>query len=403
MRISTSMIQQTGAGSLTSTQSNMYQLQQELATGRSMLSAGDNPMAAGQAITVGAAQAQNNGFTSVQTSAYNHLSLVGGAVSSVQNLLQSARQLIVQAGNTSLSGADRNSIATSLQSDYQQLLGLANSTDGNGQYLFGGFNTTSQPFTGTPSGATYHGDQGQQQVQVTTGRMMSIGVSGAELFQNVSTGNGTFVTGVGASNTGSGVIDTGTVSNYAQLTGDTYSIQFSQSGGKLQYSVHDQTTNTTVVPATNYVANAEISFDGLGVNISGTPAAGDTFSVAPSSKQDMFSGIQSAISLLTAPQAGPASTAAFTTGIGNSLKYMDNALNNVLTQQSTIGVNLQELSALKTSTATTGATLSSTLSGLVDANYAQTVSQYVAAQTAYQAAQDSYAKIAQMSLFSVIG
>ena len=257
--------------------------------------------------------------------------------------------------------------------------------------------------TGTPSGATYHGDQGQQQVQVTTGRMMSIGVSGAELFQNVSTGNGTFVTGVGASNTGSGVIDTGTVSNYAQLTGDTYSIQFSQSGGKLQYSVHDQTTNTTVVPATTYVANAEISFDGLGVNISGTPAAGDTFSVAPSSKQDMFSGIQSAISLLTAPQAGPASTAAFTAGIGNSLKYMDNALNNVLTQQSTIGVNLQELSALKTSTATTGATLSSTLSGLVDANYAQTVSQYVAAQTAYQAAQDSYAKIAQMSLFSVIG
>ena len=149
MRISTQMIQQNGAAGLSSTQSKMYQVQQQLATGRRIDSAATDPTAAGQVVALADAQAQNTAFASAQTQVSNQLSMIDTALNSAQNVLQSFRQSLVQSGNSTLSAADRQGVVASMQSDYEQLIGLANSRDPNGNYLFAGFNQSSAPFTAT--------------------------------------------------------------------------------------------------------------------------------------------------------------------------------------------------------------------------------------------------------------
>ena len=400
MRISTQMIQQNGAAGLSSTQSKMYQVQQQLATGRRIDSAATDPTAAGQVVALADAQAQNTAFASAQTQVSNQLSMIDTALNSAQNVLQSFRQSLVQSGNSTLSAADRQGVVASMQSDYEQLIGLANSRDPNGNYLFAGFNQSSAPFTATATGARYNGDQGSQQVQVSTGSAITVSVNGADLFQRVRDGNGTFSITPAASNTGTGVPDAGTLSDRSLLTGDNYSIAFSQVGAQMQYSVTDQTTGTVVVSAAGFSAGDAISFEGIALNISGAPAAGDTFNVAPSVNRDVFSAMKTAIGLAGNAPSGAAAQALNGAAISSSLQYFDQALNALLAQRATVGAQMQELSLLKTMNGTISTGLQSTLSTLRDVDYPTAISQYAAAQTAYQAAQASYAKIVQLSLFS---
>ena len=75
-----------------------------------------------------------------------------GTLSDVTNLLQNAQELVVSAGNGTLNDSSRRAIATELRGNLDELLGLANRTDGNGQYLFSGFQGSTKPFADTGSG-----------------------------------------------------------------------------------------------------------------------------------------------------------------------------------------------------------------------------------------------------------
>src|ERR1700752_5325364 len=77
-------------------------------------------------------------YVSNGTAASANLQLEQSALTSATNTLQSARDLAVEANNSSLSPADRQDIATQLQQLQNALLGAANSTDPAGNYLFAG-------------------------------------------------------------------------------------------------------------------------------------------------------------------------------------------------------------------------------------------------------------------------
>jgi len=402
IRISTPMIQQSGTNTLLQDESNLYQVQQQLSTGRKVNTAGDNPLAAVQAIEVAAQESVNSQYAANQTQATNHLSLAESSLGSVQNVLQQVRQSLVQAGSGALSASDRQTIAQSLQQDYSQLLSLANGRDTDGTYLFGGYNQTTQPFTSTATGARYNGDQGVRQLQVASGATMAISANGAQIFQMVRTGNGTFGAAQAAGNTGTGTIDQGSVTDYSKLTGDTYSINFAVAASGTTYSVLDTTKGTTVVAATPYTSGGAIDFAGMQVSVTGAPAAGDSFTVAPSTNQDVFTTIDQAISAIGASQASPASQAAYTTQVGAAIANIDQALGNAIAARSQVGANMQELSSLGTSTSSANVSIQSQLSSLTSVDYASAITQYMSAQTAYQAAQSTYAKFAQTDLFQTI-
>jgi len=100
----------------------------------------------------------------------------------VTTALQSAQDKIVYAGNGSLSDNDRSSIATDLQGIRDQLVNLANSTDGNGRYIFAGYKTDAPAFDQTTG--KYDGGDTPIRQQVDSARNMQISHTGSEVFES---------------------------------------------------------------------------------------------------------------------------------------------------------------------------------------------------------------------------
>ncbi|MCX7179241.1 MAG: flagellar hook-associated protein FlgL, partial [Proteobacteria bacterium] len=196
MRISTSMIYDNGVRSIQSQTSTLLHTQQQIATGRRMLSPSEDPVAAARALDVNQAKEINAQFGVSQNNAKSTLGSVDGQLSSLGDLLTRVRELAVQAGDAALSASDLRAISNELRAQYDGLIGLANSTDGTGQYLFSGYQSSNKPFSGSvEGGVTYYGDDGQRALRLSSSRNIPVSDSGSSIFMNVKNGNGVFATG----------------------------------------------------------------------------------------------------------------------------------------------------------------------------------------------------------------
>ncbi|MDD5176108.1 MAG: flagellar hook-associated protein FlgL [Sterolibacterium sp.] len=199
MRISTGMIYDSGVRSIQSRSSALLLNQQKISSGRRMLSPSDDPVAAARALEVNQAKEINSQFGVTQGNARSTLGLSDGQLSSAGDLLVRVRELSVQAGNAALSESDRKSISAELRARFDELIGLANSTDGTGQYLFSGYQGSNKPFAGSvENGVVYQGDEGQRALRVSSSRNIPVSDSGNDIFMNIKNGNGIFVTGAQA-------------------------------------------------------------------------------------------------------------------------------------------------------------------------------------------------------------
>lgn len=102
----------------------------------------------------------------------------------VTTAIQSAQEKIVYASNGTLSDDDRASLATDIQGIRDQLLNLANTTDGNGRYIFAGYKTESAPFS--EADGEYIGGKESIKQQVDASRSMVIGHTGDKIFNNIT-------------------------------------------------------------------------------------------------------------------------------------------------------------------------------------------------------------------------
>jgi len=184
MRISTSNFYSTAIGKITDLQGSLAKTQEQLSTNRRLLTPSDDPVAASRALEISQSQAVNTALTTNRQNARDSLNLASGTLGSVTLLLQHVKSEVVQAGNAGLADSDRSAIATSLSSELDQLVGLANTQDATGQYLFSGYSTTTQPFTKTATGAAYNGDQGQRLLQVGQQRQIAVSDTGQNIFQS---------------------------------------------------------------------------------------------------------------------------------------------------------------------------------------------------------------------------
>ena len=153
--------------------------------------AGDDPVGAARSLGVSESHVADGAVRHQPQRATLALSREETALNSVTTILQNIKTLTVQAGNGTLSDADRASLATTIQSNLDQLVGVANSDDGNGQYLFAGFKSANPPFAAQAGGGVqYMGDQGQRLMQIDVARQMSTGDDGRTVFQSVQGGAG---------------------------------------------------------------------------------------------------------------------------------------------------------------------------------------------------------------------
>ena len=194
MRISSSMLYEAGVTSLNDQLSKLIKTQQQIATGRRILTPEDDPAGAALALEEEKALGVVNQYVENISRARSTLSYEETVLSGTTNVIQEARQLVVSAGNATLNSENLATLATTLRSHYDELLSQANSKDGQGNYLFSGYKSSTQPFTQTTGAGVYAGDQGQLKIQISASRQLAISDPGQEVFNPGVSGSDIFAT-----------------------------------------------------------------------------------------------------------------------------------------------------------------------------------------------------------------
>lgn len=402
MRISTNTIFEKGTARMGELQVGLAKTQQQVSTGRRILSPSDDPVASARALEITHTQEVNAKYAINRRNAKDSLSAAEGALQNVTSLLQDVKTLLVQAGNATLDNTQRAYIAKDLQGRFDELLGLANTRDGVGNYIFAGYRSDNQPFTESVTGAIYAGDQGTRQMQVHTARQIDVAQHGDALFQTISS-SGTFQSGTSATNTGTGVISPGSVVNSSQLTGHRYEIAFTSATTFNVFDLTNDPGRTTPLPASGtYTSGQAIVFDGLQFEISGAPANTDRFTVEPTTSQSIFTTLKNAINVLQTPATSDIGRGNLTHGLSVANGNIDNALDHVLKERAAIGSSLKEIESLDSLGEDLNLQYAESLADLQDLDYVQAITDLMKNQTALQAAQESFAKVTSLSLFAYI-
>ena len=394
MTISTLTFQTNALAQMEALEAGLARSQTELSTSKKLLSAADNPGAMAQVNELNAQLSAAQQHVSNGNAITSQLQLEQNALSSATTALQSARDLAIQGNNSALTLSDRQNLVAQLQQLQQSLLAAANARDAGGNYLFGGTASAAAPFVQNNSAVSYLGNDQVNQVQISPDHSVSVGDAGSAVFMNLPAGNGTFTTAVGGANTGTASIDPGSVTDASAWVPDTYTVSFTTPS---QYQVTNGTG--TVVASGSYVSGQAVSFNGVQVTISGTPASGDQFSVAPAGSASVFGTIAG---LITTLSSSTLSNAQVTSQIGGALQQIDTALNNFGNVQAGVGGRLNAISAAAASAQTQQTNIQTSVSQLSDVDYAATVTKLSSQELALQAAQESYASIAKLSLFNYL-
>ncbi|TFW29908.1 flagellar hook-associated protein 3 [Massilia arenosa] len=407
LRISTRSIFESGTGQLGTLQSQIAKTQMQLSTGRKMITPSDDPIASARALEVTQSQSINTQLSTNRDNAKSSLSQVELALQNTTALIQDVQTLVVNAGNGALSQADRESIATELEGRLQDMLGVANTADGAGGYLFSGFKATTLPFTQTTTGAQYNGDQGQRELQVGSSRKVPISDSGSSVFENNKTGNGTFQTAADPGNLtrgGTGIISSGAVADASMINGHSYQIDFQVTGGTTTYTVTD-TFDGTVLTATPqaYESGKQITVGGMAFDIKGAPADLDSFTVVPSQKESIFTTLTNLLNTLRSPGTGPAEQAALTNRLNQANDNLNNSLDNVLSVRASIGARLKEIDYLDSTGDDLNVQYEATLNDLQALDNVAAISLFTQQQFTLEAAQKSFKTLSGLSLFNFIG
>lgn len=288
MRISTQMFYQRSSENMMSQQTKLSQQNQYMSAAKRVLTGSDDPVAIStiqrlkQDISLGEQYIKNGEMAETANS------LEETVLAQTTNILQKVRELTVSAGNGTYNDKNREAIAIELENLREELIGLANTKDGNSQYIFAGYQVDTQPFQENEFGSVdYHGDSGERNYKVGSGVLVKGNNSGSSIFTDIKEGNGTFVAEANLNNSGSGVINTASVIDKKAANGfldQDYTISISESlpAGNPEYSVYGLKEEAVTGSAKVTISKIDLTDPNIGnVNPSGIyPAASSDVDVA---------------------------------------------------------------------------------------------------------------------------
>ncbi len=397
MRISTANGYGTAIDSLMDRQTSLAEAQLQMTSGKRVNKASDDPAAAARSERAQAAQARSVATQRAVDASNNAMTLTEGALGDAGDLMQQVREALVSAGNATYGDAERSGIADTLSGLRQQLLAVANRSDGSGNYLFGGQSSSQAPFADLPGGVQFQGSAGAS--QSASGSALPLSLDGDSAWMSARTGNGVFATSATTS-TGSAWIDAGKVTNPAALTGSTYSVQFSVAAGATTYSIF-QDGVPTAQSNVAFTPGQSVQVDGMSAAISGSPANGDAFQFTPSTANlTVFDTLDQAIAALKTPNRSGAqiqqSNIASLANVDSTMGQLGSARSAVGAAMNRVGAETDRLSALKLSAQTEQ-------SNAEDLDMTQAISDFSNQQTGYDAALKAYSMVQRLSLFNYLG
>ncbi len=407
MRITTASSYATTINNLQLRQQDLSDAQTRLSSGKRVLKASDDPAAAARAERALAAESRSDAS---QRSVEASKVLVGqteSALGDANELLSQAREALVAAGNASYTDAERAIQANKIQGLRDQLLQVANRSDGAGSYLFGGQGSNQPPFVDTPGGVVFRGISGQTLTDADTALPLSS--DGQAAWLSSRTGNGVFVTRAASNNvTNQPVkgawIDPGSVNDPSQLfpVADTgYRIRFTSATDYTVESFPLATPNIATTESTGtFSSRRAIDLHGTSVNIAGAPVAGDQFEITPSKPTlSVFAALDQAVATLKQSGLTGAQRAQ---GTSDTLRDVDANLVTLSTARSVAGDVLNRIDGVASRLSDQKLDAQAQRSNAEDLDLVHALSDFQNKQNGYDAALKSYSAVQKLSLFQYV-
>jgi flagellar hook-associated protein 3 FlgL len=418
MRISTNQFLLGSVDDLLAQESTASQLNREIATGQTMLDATTDPAGAGLALGIADRIDQLSYDTANAQSAAQTIQSGVSVLQQVSTLIDQLRQTAVQGANTGATAATRQALVTTAQNALQQLVQLANSQDADGRYIFSGSKANQAPFLTLPDGQiAFSVDAGTNTIEIAPSLTVPVTLSGQATFMNIPAGNDGIAITAAVSNTGSAYAVPQGVMSVSQLTaerlaGTEYEISFSAgSGDTLNYTVTSGTgspgsagfsASSGIVASGVFSQGSDLLFGGVDVKIADAPAPGDRFVVQTAATSSIFQTVQDLISALQSFQPGQGANSPALQQIENAIGNLDGAQNNILGTEATLGSSLAEIQGVQGQDGSLSTNAQVQLTNLQSANLPQVLANYSESVTALQAAEAAFARIQNLSLFSLI-
>lgn len=189
MRLSSNQIFSQRVDNITGSQSKWMTEGNKISSGRRVEKPSDDPMAASQAVMVKQSESRNQQYATARGFAKNSMSLQMSLASQMVNITTKIQETLVAAGNdATLSDEDRASLADQLEGLKDQLVGIGNTKDGVGRYIFAGFQSDKPPFVADATGKiTYQGGDKQITQKVDSNIEMVTNFTGIETLQSSGT------------------------------------------------------------------------------------------------------------------------------------------------------------------------------------------------------------------------
>ncbi|MDR2014113.1 MAG: flagellar hook-associated protein FlgL [Azoarcus sp.] len=396
MRVSTNMIYDKGVGTIQQLWANLLHAQQEVATGRRVLTPADDPVAASRALDVTKSRTINAQYKLNLDTSTDNLKLVENKLMGVGDILQYIRQNAVNAGDGILTQRELDFFAIDMRGQFDAMLALANTKDVSGNFLFSGYRADVQPFQGAYGNVHYEGDQGTRTIQVSSSRFMPVSLPGSDIFDNTRPMDGAINIFPGSGNSAGATV---TVSfnpspPAATDTGRRYEVSYNGTG----YDVYEYIPGGGKVQLDPFVIGTgpAFTFNGIDLDASALTNPGESTEIFIASR-NIFDNLAIFIDTLENP-----GSSGVISGVKFALQNIDHALDATLRVRAQIGSQLVELEQLNSLNTDMDIQYADTLNRLEGCDYAEAITRLTRQQTNLEASQMSFMRVSGLSLFNFL-
>ncbi|MEH6825209.1 MAG: flagellar hook-associated protein FlgL, partial [Motiliproteus sp.] len=186
MRISTQQIFNNGVSNMQKAQTALARTQEQVSTGKNLNRPSDDPVAAAQILKYRRELAATGTFQENITVSQRRLELEELTLQQVNDAGDRLKELAIRGNNSTMTNENRKGIAAEAKQIQQFVLGLMNTKDAQGEYLFSGARGDTEPFVSDSNGNfSYKGDSEVRFIQTGPSAMIQSTDSGRSVFQTV--------------------------------------------------------------------------------------------------------------------------------------------------------------------------------------------------------------------------
>ncbi len=419
MRVSTLSIYNLANSSMSEANQALVRTQEQISTGKRILSAADDPVAATRIQQLNRNIASVDQFSRNIDIAENNLALEETSLNGATNLLQRIQELAVQAGNTAvLSPSEYASLADEVNIRLDELVGIANTQNSNGDYIFAGFKSDNQPFTGDSSnGYQFNGDEGQLRIEIDNSTTVASNDSAKAIFVDVPSDVNNVATSVNPNNRSDPSISV-SVGNivdqeaYDEFYPEDIIIQFNEdanvSPDAKNFTVTERSTGKVIAADQLYTPGETLTYNGVELTITGNPASadsgaglvGDQVFVDSADTQDVITTLLRFRDALNGYDGSAEGVARLENSVGSTINNLRNAQASISEVVSSIGARNNVLESTRSLHADTNLASKELLSHLSDLDFAEASTRLQLESFILQAAQASFLRVSELSLIN---